>query len=68
MPSEREREREREMSHDVSRKSELPISGLFLCLVAAMAAIGLLLVANNIEEPKQTAKVFVPVALSQTTR
>ena len=32
-----------------------------------MAAIGLLLAANSIEEPKQTAQVFVPVPLSQTT-
>ncbi len=57
------------MSHHETGKSELPISGLFLCISAAMAAIGLLFVAaHSIEETKQqTAKVFVPATVSQTT-
>lgn len=56
------------MSHDESGKSDLSVTGLCLCISAAMVAIGLLLVAaHNIEETKQTAKVFVPATLSQST-
>lgn len=57
------------MSQDDSGKSDLPLSGLFLCISAVMAAIGLLLVAfSSIEDTKQpSARVFVPATLSQTT-
>ena len=55
------------MSHRVSR-SQPSIAPLFLCISAAMAAISLLLVASyGIEEAKQTAKVFVPATVSQST-
>lgn len=55
------------MSHHESGKSDLSVTGLFLCISAAMVAIGLLLAAHNIEETKQTAKVFVPATLFQST-
>lgn len=56
------------MSHDDSGKSDVSVAGALLCIIAAMAAIGLFLMASHsIEEPKQTAKVFVPATLSQTT-
>lgn len=56
------------MSHHESGKSDLSIGGLFVCISAAMTAIGLfLMAAHSIEEPTQTAKVFVPATLSQST-
>lgn len=56
------------MFHDDSGKSDLSIAGLLPGLIAAITAIGLLLMASDgIEQPKQTAKVFVPAALSQAT-
>ncbi|MEK1931933.1 MAG: hypothetical protein AAAC47_19560 [Pararhizobium sp.] len=56
------------MPHDYPRKSDPSVAGLLLCIIAAMAAIGLFLAAaHSIEEAKQTARVFVPATLSQTT-
>ncbi len=57
------------MSHHEPGKSDLSVTGLFFCISAAMVAISLLLVAaHSIEETTQTAKVFVPATLSQSTQ